>query len=113
MRPIVMISPAAPGGPTDVLGRIMAERMRASLGQPVIIENVGGAEGNIATSRAVRAKPDGYTIEIGVQSNHVLNGAFYSLPYDVLNDFTPISPLVRSPDFFLQGTTRRRKTSTN
>jgi hypothetical protein len=71
--------------------------MRARLGQPVIIENVAGADGNIGTGRAARAKPDGYTIDIGTMGTHVLNGAFYSLPYDVLNDFTPISPLVMSP----------------
>jgi tripartite-type tricarboxylate transporter receptor subunit TctC len=62
--------------------------MRASLGQTVIIENVGGADGTIATGRAVRARPDGYTIEFGILGTHVLNGAFYALPYDVLNDFT-------------------------
>jgi tripartite-type tricarboxylate transporter receptor subunit TctC len=67
--------------------------MRASLGQPIIIENVGGAGGSIGTGRAARAKPDGYTIDLGFLSTHVLNSVFYSLPYDVLNDFDPISPL--------------------
>jgi tripartite-type tricarboxylate transporter receptor subunit TctC len=73
---------------------LVAERMRASLGQPIIIENVGGADGSIGAGRAVRARPDGYTIDIGFLGNHALNGAFYSLPYDVLKDFGPISPLV-------------------
>jgi tripartite-type tricarboxylate transporter receptor subunit TctC len=89
-----MIVPFAAGGPTDVVGRVLAERMRALLGQPVIIENVSGADGSIGTGRASRARPDGYTIDLGNKDTHVLNGAFYSLPYDVWNDFAPISPLV-------------------
>jgi tripartite-type tricarboxylate transporter receptor subunit TctC len=92
-RPITMIVSNAAGGPTDVIGRLLAEPMRASLGQPVIIENVSGANGSIGTARAVRASPDGYTIDLGYQGTHVLNGAFYSLPYDLLNDFAPISPV--------------------
>jgi len=93
-RPISMIVSAAAGSATDLIGRLVAERMRASLGQPVIIENVGGTDGSIGVGRVARARPDGYTIDIGFQGNHVLNGAFYSLPYDVLKDFGPISPLV-------------------
>jgi len=97
-RPITMIIPSAAGaGAADVTGRMVAERMRASLGQPVIIENVGGADGSIGVGRAARARPDGYTIDLGYVGNHVLNGAFYSLPYDVLNDFAPIAPLVTFP----------------
>lgn len=96
-RPITMIVPAAAGGPTDVIGRVVAERMKESLGQTIIIENVSGADGNIGVGRAARARPDGYTVDLGIMSTHVLNGAFYSLPYDVLNDFAPISPLVTSP----------------
>jgi tripartite-type tricarboxylate transporter receptor subunit TctC len=71
--------------------------MTKLLGQHLIIENVGGADGNIGTGRAARARADGYTINIGTISTHVMNGAFYSLPYDVLNDFAPISPLVSAP----------------
>ena len=96
-RPITMVVSAPAGGPTDVIGRVLAERMRALLGQPVIIENVSGADGSIGTGRAARARPDGYTIDLGNLGNHVLNGACYSLPYDVLNDFAPISPLVMAP----------------
>ena len=81
-------------GSTDVVGRALAERMRALLGQPVIIENVSGADGSIGTGRAARARPDGYTLDLGNKDTHVLNGAFYSLPYDVRSDFAPISPLV-------------------
>jgi tripartite-type tricarboxylate transporter receptor subunit TctC len=93
-RPIAMIVPFAAGGGADVIARVVAERMRGSLGQSIIIENIGGADGSIAVGRAARARPDGYTINLGVIGTHVLNGAFYSLPYDVLNDFIPIGPLV-------------------
>jgi tripartite-type tricarboxylate transporter receptor subunit TctC len=99
-RPITMIVPLAAGGANDVIGRVVTERMKESLGQPIIIENVSGADGSIAAGRAVRARPDGYTINLGTISTHVLNGAFYSLQYDVLNDFAPISPLVTT-SFFL------------
>jgi tripartite-type tricarboxylate transporter receptor subunit TctC len=96
-RPITIIETYAAGGITDVIERILAEPMRKLLGQPFIIENVAGADGNIGTGRAARARADGYTITFGAISTHVLNGAFYSLPYDVLNDFLPISPLVTAP----------------
>ena len=92
-RPITMIVPVAAGSNSDSIGRIIAERMREKLGRPIIIENIGGADGSIGAGRAARAKPDGYTIDIGPLGNHVLNGAFYSLNYDLLNDFAPISPL--------------------
>jgi tripartite-type tricarboxylate transporter receptor subunit TctC len=93
-RPITMIVPFPAGGAADVIARVLAESMRKSLGQSIIIENIGGADGSIAVGRAARARPDGYTIDFGVIGTHVLNGAFYSLPYDVLNDFIPIAPLV-------------------
>jgi tripartite-type tricarboxylate transporter receptor subunit TctC len=96
-RPITMIVPFAVGGATDVIARIVTERMRKSLGQSIIIENVGGADGSVGTGRAARAKPDGYTIINGLMESQVLNGAFYSLPYNVLNDFTPILPVVTFP----------------
>jgi tripartite-type tricarboxylate transporter receptor subunit TctC len=92
-----MIVPYAAGSSSDVVGRVVAERMGKSLGQPIIIENVSGADGSIGTGRAVHARPDGYTIELGGYSSHALNGAFYSLQYDVLNDFAPISQLVTGP----------------
>ena len=94
VRPITMIVPFAPGSPIDVLGRILAERMSKRLLQPIVVENVTGAEGNIGTGRVARARPDGYVIDLGGFSAHVLNAALYSLPYDVQNDFVPISPLV-------------------
>jgi tripartite-type tricarboxylate transporter receptor subunit TctC len=97
-RPITMIAPFAPGGPTSVLGRLVAERMGAAIGQPVVVENVGGADGSIGNVRAAHAKPDGYTIELGTTSTHVLNGALYSSQRDVLNDFAPIAALATSPN---------------
>jgi tripartite-type tricarboxylate transporter receptor subunit TctC len=105
MRPITMIVSFVPGGFNDAIARVMAERMRRSLGQAIIIENVSGAEGSIGTGRAARAKPDGYTIDIGNMNTHVLNGAFYTLPYDVLNDFSPVFPLVTAPSLLLATTT--------
>jgi tripartite-type tricarboxylate transporter receptor subunit TctC len=96
-RPITMIVPLAAGGVSDVEGRVVAERMRKSLGQPIIIENVSGAEGSIGVGRVAHARPDGYTIAIGFLGTHVLNGALYSLQYNVLNDFEPISPLTTTP----------------
>ena len=98
-RPISLIVPFAAGGPTDTIARIIAEGMRASLGQPIIIENVGGADGSIAVGRAARAAPDGYTLSIGNVATHVLNGAAYSLSYDLLNDFEAISRLTDAPIF--------------
>jgi tripartite-type tricarboxylate transporter receptor subunit TctC len=100
LRQITMIVPFAAGGTADVTARVMAERMRDVLGQPIIIENVSGADGTIGVGRAAHARPDGYTIELGHSAAHVLNGAFYSLQYDVLNDFAPIAPLVRFPVLF-------------
>jgi tripartite-type tricarboxylate transporter receptor subunit TctC len=79
-----------------MIARILAERMTGSLGQPIVVENVTGADGSIGTGRVARATPDGYTIELG-PSSLVLNGALYSLPYDVLNGFAPISALATAP----------------
>jgi tripartite-type tricarboxylate transporter receptor subunit TctC len=96
-RPVKMIVPFAAGGPTDAIARIIAQRMRSPLGQPVVIENVAGADGSIAVGRAIRSAPDGYTISIGNIATHVLNGEFYSLEYDLLNDLEPIALLVSAP----------------
>ena len=90
-RPITMIVPIAAGSSSDVAGRLVAERMGTALGQPIIIENVPGADGTIGVGRVARARPDGYTIEFGSLTANVLNGAFYSLSYDLLGDLTPIS----------------------
>jgi tripartite-type tricarboxylate transporter receptor subunit TctC len=96
-RPITMIVAIGPGSPSDVTARIVAERMKGALGQPIIVENISGANGSIGVGRLARATPDGYTIDLGFLGGHVLNGAFYSLPYDVLNDFEPISPVGAGP----------------
>jgi tripartite-type tricarboxylate transporter receptor subunit TctC len=100
-RPITLIVPFAAGGPTDVLARILAEHMRATLGQTVMIENVTGASGAIAGQRAARATPDGTTITIGHWGTHVLNGAVYTLPYDVLNDFEPVALVGNGPQLII------------
>src|SRR5712671_5724939 len=96
-RPITMVVPFGAGGATDTIGRIVAEGMRASLGQPVVIENVPGASGTIGVGRVARAAADGYTLGIGGGPTYVWNGAMMTLPYDVLNDFEPISLIVDSP----------------
>jgi tripartite-type tricarboxylate transporter receptor subunit TctC len=96
-RPITMVVPFGAGGATDTIGRIVAEGMRASLGQPVVIENVPGASGTIGVGRVARAAADGYTLGIGGGPTYVWNGAMIALPYDVLNDFEPISLIVDSP----------------
>src|SRR4051794_16707506 len=96
-KPITMIVPYAAGGPTDTVGRVVAERMRAELGQPIVLENVGGAGGGIGLGRGARAAPDGYTINVGNWSAHVINGAIYTLPYDLKSDFEPIALLAQAP----------------
>ena len=96
-RPITMIVPLAPGGSTDVIGRIMAEGMRVSLGQPVIVENVTGAGGTIGVGRLARATPDGYTFGIGQWGTNMANGAIYSLQYDLVADFEPIALIATQP----------------
>src|SRR5262249_40083435 len=96
-RPITMIVPFPAGGTTDVLARIMAERMRISLGQSIVIENVTGGNGTIGVWRTARAAPDGYTIDMGQFSSHVVPGAVTNLRYDAERDFEPIGGLGRLP----------------
>jgi tripartite-type tricarboxylate transporter receptor subunit TctC len=96
-RPITMVVPFPAGGPTDTIGRVVAEGMRASLGQPVVIDNVGGAAGSLATGKVARAAPDGYTIGLGSGTTHVANGAIYPLNYDVVTSFEPVSMLTIQP----------------
>ena len=100
-RPITMVVPYSAGGPTDTIARIMAERMRTSLGQTIIVENTTGAAGTIGVGRVARAAPDGYTIGIGHWGTHVVNGAIYALPYDVLNDFEPVSLIATNPQLIV------------
>jgi tripartite-type tricarboxylate transporter receptor subunit TctC len=96
-RPITIVVPFAVGGALDVVGRILAPRMRASLGQTIIVENVAGASGSLGAGRVARAAPDGYTLVIGDWGTLVANGAVYALKYDVLNDFEPVSLVATQP----------------
>jgi tripartite-type tricarboxylate transporter receptor subunit TctC len=96
-RPITIVVPFPAGGALDVFGRILAERMRVSLAQTVLVENVAGAGGSIGAGRLARAAPDGYTLVIGYWGTHVANGALYTLPYNVVDDFEPITLTVSLP----------------
>lgn len=96
-RPITLIVPYGAGGPNDVIGRIMADRMRATLGQPVIVENVPGASGSVGIGRVARASPDGYTLDLSGWAGHVVNGAAIALSYDVVADFEPIGLIASNP----------------
>jgi tripartite-type tricarboxylate transporter receptor subunit TctC len=96
-RPITMIVPLATGGSTDVIARIVAEGMRSTLGQPVIVENVTGAGGTIGVGRAARSAPDGYTINLGQWGTNMANGAIYPLQYDIIGDFEPVALIANQP----------------
>jgi tripartite-type tricarboxylate transporter receptor subunit TctC len=100
-RPVSIIVPFPAGGPTDTLARILADRMRAALGQSIIVENPTGAGGTIGTARAARAAPDGYTVILGHWQTHVVNAATYSLPFDVVSDFEPISLVADCPTWLV------------
>ncbi len=96
-RPITIIVPFAAGGPSDVLARVIGERMRVTLGQTVIVENVTGAGGTIGVTRAARAPADGYTLSFGHLGTHVVNGAIYPLTFDLLNDLDPVGLVGANP----------------
>ena len=100
-HPITIVVPFPAGGPTDTVARILAEPMRVALGQAIIIENVTGAAGTIGTGKVARAAPTGYTLSVGFLGTHVLNGALYKLPYDVLQDFEPIALLASNPQLIV------------
>jgi tripartite-type tricarboxylate transporter receptor subunit TctC len=99
-RPVTLIAPFPAGGPLDSIARVIAEPMREALGQPVVIENVPGAGGNLGVGRAARAEPDGYTIVIGQWSTHVVNPVTYSLNYDV-QELEPIGLLTITPQLII------------
>ena len=99
-RPITLVVPFPPGGSTDAAARIMAERMRVPLGQPVVIENVGGAGGSIGVGRVARAAPDGYTFDIGQWDTHV-GSIIYKLDYDLEKDFEPIGLISNNPQLMV------------
>jgi tripartite-type tricarboxylate transporter receptor subunit TctC len=98
-RPITMIVPFPAGGPSDVVPRILGDKLRATLGQSIIVENVSGAGGSIGMGRVARAAPDGYTVGVGSWSTGVVNGAIYALNYDVVADFEPVVLLPENPLF--------------
>jgi tripartite-type tricarboxylate transporter receptor subunit TctC len=100
-RPVTVIVPFAAGGPTDVLARIITDKMQAPLGQPIVVEDMGGAGGGIAATRVARAAPDGYTLEIGNNGSNLLVGALYSLPVDIIKDFAPVAELTVNPQIII------------
>jgi tripartite-type tricarboxylate transporter receptor subunit TctC len=100
-RPISIVVPVPAGGPTDALTRIMVERMTGLLGQTVVVENVTGAAGTIGVGRVARAAPDGYMLVMGNVSTHVVNGAVYTLPYDLVKDFEPIALVASNPQLIV------------
>jgi len=100
-RPITIIVPTTAGGPPDTIARLLGERMRITLGQPIIVENVTGAGGTIGVGRVVRAEPDGYTLSIGHLNSHVFSGATYALTFDLVNDLEPIALLTTSPQVLI------------
>jgi tripartite-type tricarboxylate transporter receptor subunit TctC len=99
-RPITLIVPFPPGGSTDTAARIIAEAMRPTLGQPVVIENVGGAGGTIAIARVARAAPDGYTIDIGQWDTHV-GAILYPITFDLQKDFAPVGLMSVNPQLMI------------
>jgi tripartite-type tricarboxylate transporter receptor subunit TctC len=102
-RPITMIVPFGAGGPTDVIARLVAKRMSASLGQPIVVENVGGAAGSIGVGKAAHAAPEGYTLSIGHYGTHAVNSLIYPLHYNVVTDFEPIILLASNPYVIVSG----------
>ena len=96
-RPVTMIVPFPAGGATTTLARILAEHMKTTLGQPIVVENVGGASGSIGTTRVARAVPDGYTLSFGNWASHVGSGAMIPLQFDLLKDLEPVAFLANSP----------------
>jgi tripartite-type tricarboxylate transporter receptor subunit TctC len=96
-RPITIIVPFSAGGPSDAMARILAERMKVTLGETLLVENVTGAGGSVGVGRAVRSPPDGYTISFGHLGTHVANGAIYKLGYDLVTDLEPVALLPSNP----------------
>ena len=104
-RPITIVVPFAAGGPTDTLARLLAGPMSRALGVNVLVEDITGAAGTVGVGRVAHAAPDGYTISLGHWSTHVVNGAIYKLPYDLLRDFEPIALLPSNPMLIVSRTT--------
>jgi tripartite-type tricarboxylate transporter receptor subunit TctC len=104
-RPITLVVPFGAGGPTDALARILTQRMSATLGQQVVIENVTGGAGTIGIGRVARAAPDGYTVVIGNWASHVVNSGIYKTQFDYVNDFEPVARLSGNPYIIVGRTT--------
>src|SRR5258707_10016962 len=100
-KPITVVIPLAAGGAVDTMVRTMIEAMRGSLGQPILVENMGGAGGTTGVNRVARAAPDGYTISVGTWGTHVVNAFVYSTPYDLSQDFEPVALLPSVPHWFI------------
>ena len=100
-RPVTLIVPFAAGGPTDLVARVIADKMHDPLGQSIVVENVAGAGGSIAATRVARAAPDGYTLEIGNNGSNLLVGALYALPVDIIADFAPVAKLTVNPQIVI------------
>src|SRR6476659_9321395 len=96
-HPITIVVPFSAGGPSDAMCRILAERMKITLGEAILVENVTGAGGSIGVGRAVRSPPDGYTVSFGHLGTHVANGAIYKLGYDLVADLEPVALLPSNP----------------
>ena len=96
-RPVTIVVPFPAGGVTDVTARVLADHLKGSLGQPVIVENVTGAGGTIGVGRVARATPDGHTLSLGDLTSHVSSSAIFPVQYDMLRDFSPIVLLTSSP----------------
>ncbi len=96
-RPIRLVIPVPPGGAADTMLRPISERMTEKLGQPMVLENSGGGVGTIVTGLVAKAKPDGYTLLVGLISSMVINVTLHQLPYDPVKDFAPISLIARLP----------------
>src|SRR5262245_57367499 len=100
-RPVTLVVPYPAGGPSDTLARILVDALRGPLGQPIIVENIGGAGGSIGAGRVARATPDGYTLILGHVQTHVMNAAAQNLQFDVVKDFEPVSLVADSPPWLV------------
>src|SRR5215210_3409858 len=100
-KPITIVVPFSAGGPTDTLARIMSERMRKPLGQPLLVDNTTGAGGSIGVGKVVRAPPDGYMVSLGHWGTHVVNGAYYNLNYNLLTDLEPVAMVATNPQVII------------
>ncbi len=96
-KPITLVVALPAGGAVDALARVMAEHMKATLGQPIIVENMGGAGGTLSIARVVRSVPDGYTLGMGTLGQYVISGAVYPVQYDLLTDLAPVALLPNVP----------------